>query len=61
MKSAPYEYCISTQIANYHFPPIMALYVSYISLDESQKDINTVQRCFVENQKGIITINFLQQ
>ena len=33
----------------------------YISSVESQKGVIAVQRCFVENQKGAIAIDFVQQ
>ena len=32
-----------------------------ISLAESQKGINAARRCLVENQKGAITIDFVQR
>ena len=32
-----------------------------MSLAESQKGINTVQRCSIENQKGDITIDYVQR
>ena len=35
--------------------------VSIISSVESQKDVIAVQRCSVENQKGAIAIDFVQQ
>ena len=33
----------------------------YISSVESQKSVITVQRCSIENQKGAIAIDFVQQ
>ena len=31
------------------------------SLAENQKDVNAVQQCSVENQKGAIAMDFVQQ
>ena len=33
----------------------------YITSAENQKGVNVVQRCSIENQKGAIALDFVQQ
>ena len=43
------------------FQKCLGLPTSIISSAESQKGINAVQRCSIENQKGTIAIDFVQR
>ena len=45
-----------TRDVSHHYSTILNM----ISLADNKKGINTFQRCSIENQKGAITIDFVQ-